>query len=197
MNTSKLIAKAHVPQNEAVLLKAGDAAELAVQGVEEQIPGRVMLVSPALDPGSTTIEVWVEALKANPALKPGMSVQIEATAKSVKDALTIPAGAVFKSPEAGDYVLLAGKDEKAHLAKVKVGIKNKELAEIQTGIKENDPVITAGGYALPDGTKIKVEAAPAAEPEKDKDAADPADKAADAKPEKKGSVPAAPAKGKE
>ncbi len=54
MNTSKLIAKAHMPQSEAVLLKTGDPAELHVQGLEEPIPGRVMLVSPALDPGSTT-----------------------------------------------------------------------------------------------------------------------------------------------
>ena len=196
MNTSKLIAKAHVPQSEAVLLKVGDHAELNVQGVEEPIPGRVMLVSPALDPGSTTIEIWVEALRTNPALKPGMNAQIEATAKSVKDALTVPAGAVFKSPEAGDYVMIAGKDEKAHLAKVKIGIRNKELAEIQSGIKENDPVITAGGYALPDGTKIKVEAAPPAAAEKEKGADDAGDKA-DAAPDKKANVPAAPAKGKE
>lgn len=189
MNTSKLIAKAHVPQSEAVLLQVGDRAELNVPGMQEPIPGRVMLVSPALDPGSTTIEIWVEALKTNPALKPGMSVQIEAIAKSVKDALTVPAGAVLKSPEAGDYVMIAGKDEKAHLAKVKVGIRNKELAEIQSGIKENDPVITAGGYALPDGTKIKVEAAPAAEPDKDKGAGDAGDKA-DAVPDKKATAPA-------
>jgi len=195
MNTSKLIAKAHVPQSEAVLLKVGDHAELNVQGAEEPIPGRVMLVSPALDPGSTTIEIWVEALKTNPALKPGMNAQIGATAKSVKDALTVPAGAVFKSPEAGDYVMIAGKDEKAHLAKVKIGIRNKELAEIQSGIKENDPVITAGGYALPDGTKIKVEAAPPAEGE-DKGAGDAGDKA-DTAADKKANVPAAPAKGKE
>ncbi len=195
MNTSKLIAKAHVPQNEAVLLKVGDRAELNVPGMEEPIPGRVMLVSPALDPGSTTIEIWVEALETNAALKPGMSVQIETIAKSVKDALTVPAGAVLKSLEAGDYVMIAGKDEKAHLAKVKVGIRNKELAEIQSGIKENDPVITAGGYALPDGTKIKVEAAPAAEPDQDKGAGDAGDKA-DAVPDKKVSAPA-PAKGKE
>ena len=196
MNTSKLIAKAHVPQSEAVLLKVGDHAELNVQGAEEPIPGRVMLVSPALDPGSTTIEIWVEALKTNPALKPGMNAQIGATAKSVKDALTVPAGAVFKSPEAGDYVMIAGKDEKAHLAKVKIGIRNKELAEIRSGIKENDPVITAGGYALPDGTKIKVEAAPRAEAEKDKGAGDAGDKP-DAPPDKKANAPAAPAKGKE
>jgi len=73
MNISRLIAKAHVPQSEAALLKAGNSAELRIPGLDEPIKGRVSLVSPALDPGSTTIEVWVEASKPDPALKPGMS----------------------------------------------------------------------------------------------------------------------------
>jgi HlyD family secretion protein len=165
MNTSKLVAKAHVSQMEAVLLKDGNPAELQLAGLEEPIKGRVMLISPALDPGSTTVEVWVEAIKPNPALKPGMSVQIIATAKSVEDALVVPANAVYKTPEGSDFVLLAGTDGKAHQTKVKVGIRNAELAEIQSGLKENDSVITTGGYALPEGTKIKIEAAPPAEAE--------------------------------
>lgn len=166
MDTSKLIAKAHIVQSEAVLLKVGDPAELQFPGMKEPIKGRVMLISPALDPGSTTIEVWVEAIKPGPELKPGMNVTIEATAKSVKDALVVPASTVYKSPEGVDFVLTAGADGKAHQAKVKVGIRNKELAEIQSGLKENDSVITVGGYALPDGTKVTIEAAPAAEGEK-------------------------------
>jgi HlyD family secretion protein len=194
MNTSKLIAKAHISQNEAVLLKVGDHAELELAGLEEPIEGRVTLISPALDPGSTTIEVWVEANKPNSALKPGMNVQINATAKSVKDALVVPATAVFKTAEGEDYVLLAGSDQKAHQAKVKVGIQNKELAEIQSGIKEGDQVITQGGYAVPDSTKIVVEAAPPADTDKERDSAVPTDKA-DAPADKKPA--AAPKKGKE
>lgn len=170
MNTSKLIAKAHIAQEEAVQLKVGDAAELKLQGVDDPIKGRVMLISPALDPGSTTIEVWVEALKPGPALKPGMNVSIQAIAKSVKDAIVVPSSAVYKSPENGDYLLLAGSDGKAHLAKVKIGIRSKELAEIQSGLKQDDSVITVGGYALPDGTKIKIEAAAPAESDAAKDA---------------------------
>src|SRR5208337_1015202 len=54
MDTSKLIAKAHIAQDEAVLLKVGNPAELHLAGVEQAIQGRVMLVSPALDLGSTT-----------------------------------------------------------------------------------------------------------------------------------------------
>jgi multidrug efflux pump subunit AcrA (membrane-fusion protein) len=198
MNTSKLIAKMHIPQDEAVLLKVGNPAELQLAGVEEPIKGRVMLISPALDPGSTTIEVWVEAIKPGPALKPGMNVEVNATAKSVKDALVVPASAVYNSPESGDYVLLAGSDNKAHLAKVKVGIRTKELAEINSEIKEGDSVITAGGYALPDGTKIKIEAAPPGEGEKN--SVDSGDKPADAsekKPDATKPPAKTPAKGKE
>jgi HlyD family secretion protein len=195
MNTSKLIGKAHISQSEAVQLKIGDAAEISVAGVDEPVKGRVMLISPALDPGSTTIEVWVEAIKPPPALKPGMNVTIEAIAKSAKDALVVPSAAVFKSPEGADYVMLAGSDGKAHQANVKVGIRNKELAEIESGIKAGDSVITVGGYALPDKTKITIEATPAKEGEGEKDSTDKDEKTESTPAEKKST--SSPGKGKE
>jgi len=175
MNISKLIAKGHLPQSEAAQLKVGNHAEIRVPGLEDAIEGKVTLVSPALDPGSTTLEVWVEARKPSTYLRPGISVQVAITAKTDKNAVVIPAGTVFKNPEGGDYVLLAGTDDKAHLKTVHVGIRNTESVEIASGIKEGDPVITSGGYAVPDGTKIKVEKPEASEKEvtsgddKDKD----------------------------
>jgi HlyD family secretion protein len=165
MNTSRLIAKSHVPQSEAAMLKVGNLAELKVPGLDEPVEARVSLVSPALDPGSTTIEVWVEAKKPDPALRPGMSVEVSMTAKTVKDALIVPAAAVFKSPETADYVVLAGSDQQAHQKTVQVGVRNAEFAQIVSGINAGDPVITSGGYALPDKTKIKVEAPAPAEKE--------------------------------
>lgn len=174
MNISKLIAKGHLPQAEAAQLKVGNPAEIHVPGLEDAITGKVTLVSPALDPGSTTLEVWVEARKPNTNLRPGISVQVAITAKTDKNAVVIPAGTVFKNPELGDYVLLAGTDDKAHLKIVHVGIRNAGSAEIASGVNEGDPVITSGGYAVPDGTKIKVvkpeapEKEAAAEDDKDK-----------------------------
>ena len=193
MNISKLIAKGHLPQSEAAQLKVGNHAEIRVPGLEDAIEGKVTLVSPALDPGSTTLEVWVEARKPSTYLRPGISVQVAITAKTDKNAVVIPAGTVFKNPEGGDYVLLAGTDDKAHLKTVHVGIRNTEWVEIASGIKEGDPVITSGGYAVPDGTKIKVEKPEASEKEvtsgddKDKD-----DKKGDKGDEKKSSSAAKP-----
>jgi multidrug efflux pump subunit AcrA (membrane-fusion protein) len=157
MNLSRLIAKTHIPQTEAVQLKAGNTAEINLAGLDEPVKSQVSLVSPALDPGSTTVEVWVEVRKPDPALRPGMTVPVSMTAKAAKDAIVVPAASVFHSEEAGDYVMLAGSDGKAHLTKVQSGIRNKDSVQIVSGINEGDPVITSGAYALPDGTRVEIE----------------------------------------
>ena len=197
MNTSRLIAKAHIPQSEAAVLKVGNPAEVKIPGLDEPIKGHVSLVSPALDPGSTTIEVWVEASKPDPALKPGMSVELSMTAKMVKDALVIPTAAVFKNSEGADYVLLAGSDEKAHQKTVRLGIRNSDLTQIASGINPGDPVITTGGYAVPEGTQIKIEKPAADEKDaadKDEKAAGKDDKAGEVKKPNKAKEKAAPSK---
>jgi multidrug efflux pump subunit AcrA (membrane-fusion protein) len=203
MNLSRLIAKAHIPQVEAAQLRVGNAAEIKVAGLDEPMKARVTLVSPALDPGSTTIEVWVEARKPDPALRPGMTVPVTMTAKTAKDAVVVPAAAVFRSEEAGDYVLVAGNDEKAHLKKVQLGIRNGESAQVVSGLNEGEPVITSGGYAVPDGTKIKIEkpdekeSAAKGKEEDKKDAADPDDEKSPKKETKTSEATKPASKGKE
>jgi HlyD family secretion protein len=168
MNLSRLIAKSHIPQTEAASLRVGNPAEIKVPGLDEAVKGQVSLVSPALDPGSTTVEVWVEARKPDPAMRPGVTVSVSMTAKTAKDAIVVPTSAVFKNAEGAEYVPLAGSDEKAHQKTVQVGIRTADQAQIISGINPGDPVITSGGYGLPDGTQIKIEK-PGAE---DKAAAD-------------------------
>lgn len=166
MDTSRLIAKAHVSQTEAASLKTGNPAQLHVSGLDDSLDGRVTLVSPALDPGSTTIEVWVEAKKPNSALKPGMTVQLSITGRSAKDALVVPAPAVFKNDDGADYVAVATQDNHAQLKTVQTGIRAADSVQITNGLKEGESVITAGGYSLPDKTQIKIEAAQAVHGEK-------------------------------
>ena len=193
MNLSRLIAKCHIAQSDAALLKVGNPAELAVSGLDEPIKGRVTLVSPALDTGSTTIEVWVEAIKPNQALRPGMTVEVSMTAKTVKDALVVPTPAVFRNNNGANYVVIAGSDGHAHLKTIQVGVHNAEFSQVASGVNPGEPIISSGGYALPDNTQIKIEAPGAdekeagAKEEDDKGARDDkADKAAAAKPAKKG-----------
>jgi HlyD family secretion protein len=161
MDISSVIAKAHVPQNDAAALKVGDKGTITVPGIEGVIEGKVTVVSPALDPNSTTVEVWLEAKNPKHELKPGTSVQLSLTAQTVKDALVVPASSVITTPEGGTAVMLAGADGRAHQKAVKLGIRNGDDVQIVEGVTESDKVVSSGAYGLPDKTKIKIEAAEA------------------------------------
>jgi multidrug efflux pump subunit AcrA (membrane-fusion protein) len=169
MDTSKLIAKAHIAAAEAARLKVGDPAQIKLPGDENSIEARVTLVSPALDPGSTTIEVWVEAAKPDPRIRPGMTVTIAMTAQTVKDAIMVPAGALLKNAEDAPYVLVAGSDGIAHAHTVEMGIRAADAVQILSGVNVGDAVVTSGGYGLPDGTAVKTAVAKAPEPSTEKD----------------------------
>jgi HlyD family secretion protein len=158
MNTSRLIAKSHIAQSQAVTLKVGDPAAIQIAGLEGTVPARVSIVSPALDPGSTTIEVWVETSKPPAELKPGMAVQVSITAATATNAILVPKASVLESPEAGSFVMLAGKDGLAHQTPVQLGLRGAVETQIIKGVSAGDSVIVSGAYGLPDKTKIKIEA---------------------------------------
>jgi multidrug efflux pump subunit AcrA (membrane-fusion protein) len=90
-------------------------------------------------------------------VKPGMTVNIEITAKTVKDAVAAPSNAIFKNAEGASYVLIAGTDKKAHQKVVQLGVRNSDLTQITSGVNAGDPIIVSGGYAVPDGTAIEIE----------------------------------------
>jgi HlyD family secretion protein len=161
MDISSVIAKAHIPQDDAAALKVGDKGTMTVPGIEEPIEGKVTVVSPALDPNSTTVEVWLEAKNPKHALKPGTSVQLSLTAQTVKDALVVPASSVITTPDGTTAVMLAGTDGRAHQKAVKLGIRSGDDVQILEGVTASDKVVATGAYGLPDKTKIKITAAEA------------------------------------
>ena len=154
MDTSQVIARAHIPQPDAALLKVGDAATITVPGEDQPVDGKVTVVSPAIDPNSTTVEVWVQAKNPKARLKPGTSVQISMLARSVKDALVVPATGLLTAQDGSTLVMVAGADGRAHQTAVRVGIRQEDKVQIVDGLKDGDRVVGSGAYGLPDNSKI-------------------------------------------
>jgi HlyD family secretion protein len=157
MDISSVIAKAHIPQKDAVLLKVGSHAELTVPGSEDKIPARITVVSPATDSNSTTMEIWAQAANLRNHLHPGTTVQLILTAQKVDNAILVPASAVLNQPEGGPAVMIVGADSRAHLQPVQVGIENAGQVQIVSGLKLDERVIINGAYGLPDNTRVKIE----------------------------------------
>ena len=157
MDISQVIARAHIPQPEVAPLKIGDQASIIAPGLQQPVAAKVTVISPALDPNSTTVEVWVEAKNPGHRLKPGTSVQISMLAKTIPGALVIPAMSLLTSENGKTSVMVAGPDGRAHQKEVKPGIRQGDEVQIVEGLQAGDRVVTSGAYGLPDNTKITVE----------------------------------------
>ncbi len=156
MDTSSLLAKTHLAQSVVQQMKVGDEAAVRVPGVDDPVPAKVSLISPALDPGSTTVEVWLKIDNKTNKLKVGTPVKVVITGRTVAQAWKIPNTAVLTAQDGSKSVMLVGKDGAAHKKAVTIGITDGEDVQVLSGVSASDKVITAGAYGLDDGTKVKV-----------------------------------------
>jgi len=156
MNTSALLAKAHIAQSLAQQMKIGDEASLLVPGIDEPVSAKVSLISPALDTGSTTIEIWLKADNRRGTLKVGTPVKVSITGRTVEKALKVPVSSILTGDDNAKSVMVVGADNTAQQKPVQTGIQDGDDIQITKGVTASDMVITTGAYGLDKGTKVKI-----------------------------------------
>ncbi|MDP9039418.1 MAG: efflux RND transporter periplasmic adaptor subunit [Acidobacteriota bacterium] len=166
MDLSSLIAKVHLSQQQAAALKLGASAKVTIPGLADPVDGKVSLISPALDPGTTTLEVWVQINNRRGAYKEGTPVHVSLAARTVQDAVAVPNEAIVQNKAGNPAVMVIGPDSTAHQKDVKAGITDGHDTQILSGIAAGDTVITTGAYGMDDGTKVKIAAAGEADEDK-------------------------------
>jgi HlyD family secretion protein len=156
MDTSALIAKTHIAQSLTQQMKVGDTASVSVPGIDSPVTAKVALVSPALDPGSTTVEVWLRIENKSGTLKVGTPVKVSIKGQTIAQALKIPASAILTAQDGTKSAMVIEADGSAHLKPVTVGIQDGDDVQIINGLTLGDTVITGGAYGLDNGAKVKV-----------------------------------------
>ncbi len=156
MDTSSLLAKLHIAQQAAQKLKVGGAAEISIPGVDDAQAATISLISPALDTGSTTVEIWLKLPNPGGRFKVGTPVRASIRGITVPNAVQLPAGAILPADDGSTNVLVVAGDGTAHKRAVKVGMRTSEAVQILSGVTASDLVVTDGGYGLDDGTKVKI-----------------------------------------
>jgi HlyD family secretion protein len=165
MDTSQIVARAHITPPEAAALHLGDPASIFMSagptggspaGNENEVRGKVTLVSPALDPNSATVEVWVQAPNPHGQLRPGSSARVTITAQTLENALVVPASAILAASDGTTTVMVVGDDGRAHQRAVKTGVRDGDSVQITDGLKPGETVVSVGAYGLPDNTRVQV-----------------------------------------
>ncbi len=157
VDVSNVVVRLHVPQPQAALLKLGNQATIHVPGLKNGVPAKITVISPALDPNSTTVQIWVEAPNPNHDLKPGTSVEVSMLAKVVPNALVVPASSILTASDGTTSVMVVRSDSRAYSRNVTTGIEQNGDMQILSGLKAGDEIVAAGAYGLPDKTKVKAE----------------------------------------
>jgi HlyD family secretion protein len=176
MNLSQIVARAHISPEEAASLKVGDAATISAPGITPSIKGRVSMVSAALDPGSTTVEVWVSAANPQDKLKPGASVHVAMVAETVPKAIVAPAASLLTTTDGVTSVIVLDTDNVPHKKKVETGIRDGDDVQITKGLNGGERVVTMGAFQLANEdddvlpkTKIQVQSPTVPEDDEDED----------------------------
>ncbi len=155
MDLARVVARANVPVSEAAGLKPGQQALITVASLE--VPAKVTVVSPAVDPNSTTVQVWVEAVNPGEQLKPGAAVHVSIVAATLHGVVVIPAAALVPSGDGGTSVFVVGTDSLAHTRRVEIGVREGDRVQVLKGVAAGEEVVTVGNVGLEDGAKVKYE----------------------------------------
>jgi HlyD family secretion protein len=156
MDISRIIARANVPQNQSASVKVGQAATITQVDTNQSVEGKVTVVSPATDPNSTTIQVWVQAENPGELLKPGTSVHVTIMTEVIKATPVVPIAAILPGEEGGTACLVITSDNIAHRRSVKLGVREGDKVQILNGVRPGEEVVIVGGIGLDDKAKVKV-----------------------------------------
>ncbi len=148
--------------SETVDIKEGNDALIKGDILDDVVlPGRVKKVHPRaiaevsrLGVEQQRVPVVIGLEKTHKNLKPGFSVDVEIITHRAKDALTVPAEAVFKMDD--EHFVFAIKDKRAVLNRIKAGIKNGAQVQILDGLKEGDTVVVDPPKELKEGARVKI-----------------------------------------
>jgi multidrug efflux pump subunit AcrA (membrane-fusion protein) len=117
--------------------------------------GRVVKMANAMDDATRSADVEIQAENPGNKLKPGMFARVVLIFGTRSGALAISRDALAAVGETS-YVFVVGKSGLAEKRPVKIGLLRETDAEVLSGLKAGEEVVTVGWHNLSDGTAVTV-----------------------------------------
>lgn len=121
---------------------AGKVTSVRTTSITTATGGIAFPVRIAFDPGEARVFL-------------GMSGSADLTVQSIPDALTVPIESVITAGT-DRHVFVIGTDGVAHATTVTIGAQTDTRAQVLTGLKAGDQVVTTGATTLTDGQRVEV-----------------------------------------
>ena len=152
-----ILARLYFPERELPRVRLGQEAVITLDARPGQpFQGRVSLVNPVVDRANGTFKVTLEIPNRAGALRPGTFARVRLKTGEFPNALLLPRRAIL-TEDGEDYVFVARADSVVRAA-VRVGALEGDTAQVLSGLKTGDRVVTVGQGGLKPGAKIKATA---------------------------------------
>jgi membrane fusion protein (multidrug efflux system) len=150
-----LLAVLNIPEHEMDKLKKGQKTLIQVDAVQGRtFEGRVLRMSPTVNPETGTFEVTVSIKDESRQLKPGMFGRVRIIYDTHQNALMIPKNAVMTEDGASSVYVINNK--LVYRKPVDTGYVNGDDIEILKGLNSTDTVVTIGQSSLQDSALVEV-----------------------------------------
>lgn len=155
VRTDALELAATIPARYASNVRTGQLARFTADG--RTIEGRVVRVSPTIDPATRSITVYVQVANPSGTLKGGTFVSGRVVGRAIPQALVIPGAAIRQSERGSPYVYTI-EGETVGQQEVQIGIVDDAtgIVEITSGLEEGDRVIVGNVGTLGRGMQVRV-----------------------------------------
>lgn len=143
-----------VPESAVPDIKVGSEVKVLVPDLGKTYRGRVAHVADEVVLSTRTMHTEIDIPNPNLEIIPGMYAEASLVLNRAEDVLTVPVQAIDRSSNK-TTVDVAGKDNTVEQRDVQLGIESANLAEVLSGLQENDLVIVGDRSQLRPGAKIE------------------------------------------
>jgi RND family efflux transporter MFP subunit len=156
VDNRRLELESSVPSADIAQLRPGQAVTFSVNSYPgERFEGRLIEILPAVDAESRSAKVRVQ-VSAGGRLKAGMFAQGEILTGMQREAVVIPAAAVYRDDRsAKDSYVFVVENGKAVRRAVRIGRETDSMLEITEGLKPGDALIAEQSVEVAEGVKVR------------------------------------------
>lgn len=143
-------------ERNVALVQLGQEARVVADAYPERaFAAKVSYLAPSIDPVRGSIEVRLVVNEPPEFLKPEMTVSVDLTVASKKEAMVLPSAAVRGAMTGSPWVLLA-EDGRVQKRPVKLGIRGDGSVEVVSGLAEGADVLLPEGRRLEEGQRVRL-----------------------------------------
>jgi multidrug efflux pump subunit AcrA (membrane-fusion protein) len=143
-----------VPEDAVGYIHEGDTVQIRVDALHRSLTGKIVRFTRNVSLDTRTMETEIDVPNKDLSIDPGMYANTYVQLAHRENVLTIPLLAIQRDDAGHTSVLVVDGQNHVHRRAVTLGIQGSLLAEVRSGVQENDRVVLGNAARYKDGETI-------------------------------------------